>query len=299
VDKEKADPEYIYWYLQYLHQTGEMWKHQVQHTGVARFQYTRFADTHKIPLPPLSEQRAVSVVLAAFDDKIAINDRIATTTRKLAESQFQASIQAVDSLIYEVGEIADFLSRGVTPRYTDDLAQLMVLNQKCVRNGRIQFDAARRTMNDRVPAQKLLQDGDVLVNSTGFGTLGRVARWTHEQQCTVDSHVAIVRFNQAKVDPVCAGFAMLAAQPEIETLGEGSTGQTELSRARLGAVRLTMPNKKLAAGLQPKLNALEGSGDAALQESIALAELRDTLLPKLMSGEIRVREAEEMVAEVT
>jgi type I restriction enzyme, S subunit len=37
IDPRKAVPEYIYWYLQYLYESGEMWQHQVQHTGIARF----------------------------------------------------------------------------------------------------------------------------------------------------------------------------------------------------------------------------------------------------------------------
>jgi len=47
------------------------------------------------------------------------------------------------------------------------------------------------------------------------------------------------------------------------------------------------------------LDALESRGDSALEESDSLASLRDTLLPKLMSGEIRVREAEKVVEEMT
>src|SRR5437879_3411490 len=40
VDPRKAVPQYVYWYLQHLYASGQMEEHQVQHTGVARFQYT-------------------------------------------------------------------------------------------------------------------------------------------------------------------------------------------------------------------------------------------------------------------
>ncbi len=56
VDPAKANPGYVYWYLQHLYASGEMDKHQVQHTGVARFQYTKFAETERVPFPPLPEQ---------------------------------------------------------------------------------------------------------------------------------------------------------------------------------------------------------------------------------------------------
>ena len=55
VDPSKAVPHYVYWHLQYLYASGQMEEHQVQHTGVARFQYTRFAETEQIPLPAPDE----------------------------------------------------------------------------------------------------------------------------------------------------------------------------------------------------------------------------------------------------
>ena len=49
---DRANPAYIYWFLQHLYSIGEMEKHQVQHTGVARFQFTDFAANIEVPLPP-------------------------------------------------------------------------------------------------------------------------------------------------------------------------------------------------------------------------------------------------------
>jgi type I restriction enzyme, S subunit len=298
IDTTKADPRFIYWYLQDLHASGGMWEHQVQHTGVARFQYTRFASTHVIPLPSRRDQGLISGVLEALDDKIGVNDRLARTARRLAHAHLQAAVEFDDAGDVELSSIVKYLSRGVTPRYTEDESQLRILNQKCIRDGRVISGPSRRTLQDKVPAAKLLKLHDVLVNSTGIGTLGRVARWTKSEACTTDSHVTIVRFDEDKVDPVCAGFAMLRAEPEIEMLGEGSTGQTELSRAQLSALRITVPSRRRVAKLRPILDVLEMRGDAALEESLALAELRDTLLPKLMSGKIRVRDAERAVEDV-
>jgi type I restriction enzyme, S subunit len=251
-----------------------------------------------VRIPDIGEQRAVSAVVKAFDDKITINDALSSAARDLARARLHAAVESGDSDEAELSSIVEFLNRGVTPRYTEDDAQLRVLNQKCVRNGRVSFGPSRRTLADKVTAPKLLMVNDVLVNSTGMGTLGRVARWTKDEACTVDSHVTIVRFDEAKVDPVCAGLTMLEMESEIEALGEGSTGQTELSRAQLSALRITLPSRGRSAKLRPVLDALENRGDAALSESESLAKLRDTLLPKLMSGQIRVRDAEKVVEDV-
>jgi type I restriction enzyme S subunit len=263
--------------------------------------YLSLADQRRlrISLPSIFVQEAVAEVLGSLDGKIAVNEQIAETARQLARMHFRSVIQAGDAEKGELSLVVEFLGRGVAAHYSEDKSQLRLLNQKCIRDNRVSVTPSRRTVTDKVSNAKMLQMHDVLVNSTGVGTLGRVARWTKREACTVDSHVTIVRFDAAKVDPVCAGFAMLDAEPEIEALGEGSTGQTELSRAQLSALRIAVPSRDRVGTLRPLLDVLESRGDSALEESNSLAALRDTLLPKLMSGEIRVREAEKVVEEVT
>lgn len=252
-----------------------------------------------VKIPDPAEQRLISGVLRALDDKIATNHRIAETARMLALSRFGAAIRNCETEQHELTAISEVLSRGIAPRYTDDPTQLLVLNQKCIRNGRVSIAPSRRTQQKAVPSQKLLQPNDILVNSTGVGTLGRVAVWRDTRHATVDSHVTIVRIDPNKADPACVGFAMLAAQEVVASLGEGSTGQTELSRTRLGTLTLAIPDLTSARCLHPLLDSLEAQGETSLNESVALAELRDALLPKLMSGEIQVREAERIVEDAT
>ena len=87
---DRANPAYIYWFLQYLYTTGEMEKHQVQHTGIARFQFTDFAANIEVPLPPLSEQRAIAHILGTLDDKIELNRRMNETLEEMARALFKS-----------------------------------------------------------------------------------------------------------------------------------------------------------------------------------------------------------------
>lgn len=251
-----------------------------------------------LPWPGQHERDAIPYLLGALDDKIAINDRIAASSRQLGEAMFHSFLENSFEE-YELGKISTALIRGVAPRYTEDSEELLVLNQRCVRNGRVSLGQARRTVRERVSETKMLQRGDVLVNSTGVGTLGRVARWTGNVPCTVDSHVTIIRFEASQIDPVCAAFGLLVAQPEIERLGEGSTGQTELSRKKLGSFSVRIPDHQNCSKLRPVLESLEDHADSVLSENESLAQLRDTLLPKLMSGELRVKDAEKLVEDAT
>ncbi len=139
-------------------------------------------------------------------------------------------------------EVTQYISRGITPSYTESDG-MIVLNQKCIRDNVVSLTQARihNYHKKSVPAEKVLRQYDVLVNSTGVGTLGRTAQFFIKSQCvTVDSHVTIVRPSDS-VDPLFFGYAMKWREPEIEALAEGSTGQTELSRVRLGQA-ITIPD---------------------------------------------------------
>src|SRR6266540_5847882 len=96
--------------------------------------------------------------------------------------------------IKKLGEVCEFINRGISPKYIEQNG-LVVLNQKCVRNHKINFDVSR--MHDskakKVNQDRLIQVGDVLVNSTGTGTLGRVAQVKEKVEATIDSHITIVR----------------------------------------------------------------------------------------------------------
>ncbi|NLG54434.1 MAG: restriction endonuclease subunit S [Rhodococcus sp.] len=250
-----------------------------------------------VRLPPLSQQQAIAEVLAALDDKIAANRKLADTADALAAAIYLGAA-AESSEQRALSDVASLISRGVAPKYTEDESELTVLNQKCIRGQRISLAPARRTLGSKVQQPKRLQPNDVLVNSTGAGTLGRVARWTGDDDATVDSHVSIVRFDPDGIDPTCAGFALLHAQKTIEMMGEGSTGQTELSREQLSKLALRFITRDREAAVAEKLRALSTASAQALDESSRLAVIRDTLLPHLMSGSRTVRAVERQVEQV-
>ncbi|MBF0155226.1 MAG: nucleotidyltransferase domain-containing protein [Magnetococcales bacterium] len=143
-----------------------------------------------------------------------------------------------------LSSLCTYLNRGTTPAYID-IGGILVLNQKCVRDQRVNFALARRTDPQQKPvaAERIIQPLDILVNSTGIGTLGRVAQIRRlPETATVDSHVTLIRPNREVIDPLYLGLALRCFEPEIEALGEGSTGQTELSRSRLGTFLVSMPS---------------------------------------------------------
>ena len=136
----------------------------------------------------------------------------------------------------KLGEVCSFLNRGVSPKYLDE-GGICVLNQKCIRDHRVSYVLSRRhdKSSKAVSAERLIQLGDVLVNSTGTGTLGRVAqlRENPPEPTTVDSHVTIVRPKPKKFFSDFFGYMLIIIEEAIKQAGEGCGGQTELSRSVL------------------------------------------------------------------
>ena len=99
-------------------------------------------------------------------------------------------------------------------------------------------------MAKKVADERFLRAGDVLVNSTGTGTLGRVAqlRVGPAEPTTVDSHVTIVRPAPGLFCPEFFGYALVSIEGQIQAGGEGCGGQTELSRTKLAeGYRISFP----------------------------------------------------------
>ncbi len=135
-------------------------------------------------------------------------------------------------------ELVSYLAKGIPPKYAKGISDntIYVLNQKCNRDFKINYIYAR--LNDcskkKVSNEKYLKIYDVLINSTGVGTAGRVAQvFDLNTKTTVDGHMIIVRPDKSKIDPIYFGYALKRQQRLIESLAEGSTGQTEINRNRL------------------------------------------------------------------
>lgn len=149
-----------------------------------------------------------------------------------------------------LGEVTAFIAKGIPPKYTEEENEntIRVLNQKCNRNFEISYNESRihDCEKKKVPVDKMLRAGDVLINSTGTGTAGRVAQMVEVTvPTTIDGHMILIRPSE-ELDPIYYGYAVKSFQSQIEGLAEGSTGQTEINRRRLqDEVIIRYPSDKL------------------------------------------------------
>lgn len=296
VNTEQYDIDFVYYAMLILGKVLNY--HSKTSTAVPIVNKSTFSN-YEIACPPLSTQKKIGRVLSSLDDKIELNNRINENLEQQAQVIYRAWFcnflltdgnRPLSWLTATIGELTSLVVRGITPKYNDDTDQV-VLNQKCIRNHMIDLSPARHHLPKAIN-EKWLERGDLLINSTGEGTLGRVAQvWFTPENLTVDSHITIVRPKSTELQNYI-GLWGITHEVEIESLHTGSTGQTELPRERVKAMELPLPD----AGTLSKFNEIITPMTQCIvknqEENARLAALRDTLLPKLMSGELDVSEVE-------
>ena len=127
------------------------------------------------------------------------------------------------------------IKRGRSPKYADS-GCILSFAQKCnQKTGAINIGLALWIDDSTVSKyddDEYMRDGDIIINSTGTGTLGRVGIYHSSDNpagipMVPDSHVTVVRPAESIV-PQYVFFCLKAMQSELEELGEGSTNQKEL-----------------------------------------------------------------------
>jgi type I restriction enzyme S subunit len=254
-----------------------------------------------VKLPPLPIQRKIAAILSAYDDLIENNNRRVALLEKMGEELYREwfvrlrfpgheSTKIVKGVpegwtVASIGSVSNLVKRGVSPAY-DESSGLLVLNQKCIRNGKVSLGPARKH-SSKVPNEKFLQKYDVLVNSTGVGTLGRVAIFSAEiNSLTVDSHVTIARANSDKINSLYYASILCTKQEFFENLAIGATGQVELNKDGIERVEFLLPPNELQNQFGDQKEVLLQLIEKTQQKQATLTLSRDRLLTRLMSGKI-------------
>ena len=152
------------------------------------------------------------------------------------------------------------IRRGKSPKYSVS-SGIQVFAQKCnVKNGGIDMTLAKYldpTALKKYPVEEYLQDQDIIVNSTGNGTLGRIgvfrdANRIDESVIVPDSHVTVIRLLPSTNKNYLLNV-LRYYQPYLEKLGEGFTNQTELKPAVIANLFVPLPPQEEQIRIVDKL----------------------------------------------
>ena len=249
----------------------------------------------EISYPEKEVRNEIIRIADAISDKIRLNTAINENLEQQAQALFKAwfvdfepfgGVMPDDWIECILDSMCSLIIKGITPKYNEHSAQL-VINQKCVRNHQIDLSLARCHEPKKVN-EKWLQYGDIVVNSTGTGTLGRAAQVLFTpNNMTVDSHVTIIRTSKQEYI-YYLGLWVTSHEHDFEMLQTGSTGQTDLPRERLKQMQIVLPSDSILSSFSKVIKPIADIRIQKQQENQRLSALRDTLLPKLMNGEIDV-----------
>lgn len=293
-------PKYIYYQLRSPY-IGR-WLEQISIGATMPSINTGLLSGIEMYLPSLEIQRRIADILSAYDNLIENNRKQIKLLEEAAQRLYKEwfvdlrfpgheHTKIVDDVPEgweksTVSNISSILRRGISPKYNDQ-AELMVINQKCIRQTVVTFDEARR-QEKLFPEEMNLQDSDTVICSTGAGTLGRVGQiFGNYPQTTFDSHVTLVRAKSGFGKQYLFHF-LKCCQSYLMGMGKGSTNQLELSRRTIQDLEILIPLEEIGQMFESLVQSIHDKISAVNAEIDRLQSARDRLLPKLMSGEVEV-----------
>lgn len=154
-----------------------------------------------------------------------------------------------------LGDVLASCERGRQPNYAE--RGLPVINSQHVQNGYLLLGKDNRfaTPDDK---SLLIQSGDVLLNGTGVGTIGRVAPYLHPTPALPDNHVTILRPKEGiTLDPVflAVQLAGLVGQLQVQQYFKGSSGQIELYPQDIARFTIWLGTPEIQKAIRDKVDA--------------------------------------------
>lgn len=284
VNRSVADPLYVYYACsspEFLRQIED----RAISTGVPHINLGILGSL-RLRLPELAEQRAIAEVLGALDDKIAANTRLAATADELAQSILRSSL---DGTVAPLSEVAQLVMGSSPPGDTYNDSGIGVAFFQGVR------DFGVRTPTRRIwttSPTRLAEKGDILLSVRA--PVGRT-NFASETSC-IGRGVAAVRAKNGHQKTL---FHSLRAAPEVWSPFEAEgTVFGSVTRSQLERVLVPVVAGSEVDRVEFTLASIEGRVEAALEENMTLAATRDALLPALMSGKLRVRDAQSIVGDL-
>ena len=281
-DEQKSDVDYIYYTLTHFQK-------QLKHIGEGSVQDNINLGTFQnflFPIPEIKEQRNIAAVLSCLDSKIDLLHRQNSTLEALARTFFRQwfIIEPVDG--YEtkpLSTIANFLNGMACQKYPpkNDIDKLPVLKIRELSDG-ISDDSDWAT--SLVPPEYVVDAGDVIF---AWSASLMVKIWSGEK-CVLNQHLFKVTS-----DDYPKWFYYLWCKHHLdEFIGIAEAHATtmgHIKRGDLDEAKVLLPPRDELASMSAQMTPIIDKIIFNLKQLKSAEKLRDTLLPKLISGEVRVR----------
>jgi type I restriction enzyme S subunit len=254
--------------------------------------------TVKVPLPPIEEQKAIAQVLSSLDDKIDLLHRQNKTLEEMAQTLFrQWFIEEADER-WEEKPLSGFcikITKGTTPttlkkQFVESGINFIKVN--CIDdNGNYledKFNFIDDETNELLNRSKL-ESGDILYSIAG--TIGRISVVPEDiLPANVNQALAIIRINKDKINPNYIRYCLKDKNITFELHSKiVHAVQPNLSLGEISNTLIPFPDETTLNKFSLAVDPLEEKREQNKKQIKTLENMRDTLLPKLVSGEVRVK----------
>lgn len=250
-----------------------------------------------VTVPPIGVQQAIGSTLGALDDKIESNRHAVRLCATLARTVLDGSERRRVSDVATLAKGLSYKGAGLA----DHRGLSMVNLANFGRTGWLDRSSLKHYTGD-YKDRHIVRGGDLVIANTDLtqqrSVLGRPALVPPDiGPCLFTHHVYAVRFlnDEALALPLWAALNTLEFRDRAEGFATGTT-VASLPKDAVLDFEFSLPDHQTAVR---EAEEIIDRAWAAERESDTLAALRDALLPELLSGRLRVPEAEDLVAEVT
>ena len=276
VDESIALKEYLYYYFQINNL-------RYLDSGSAQSQIT-IADLKNVvvPIPPLDQQRKVVEILRRYDDKIEVNNKINDNLQQQAMALYASMFldnPALETTAATLKDIAD-ITMGQSPSgssYNED------------GNGEV-FYQGRAEFGYRFPTRRLYttepkrmaEAGDVLLSVRApVGDLN-----VAYERCCIGRGLGAIHGRNGYQSFVL--YTMFALRPQLDVYNGEGTVFGSINRNALNDMPIDIPSEDAITAFEATARPMDDMIRSNYEENCRLQELRDSLLPRLMSGEVDV-----------
>ena len=305
-DEDKVVPEFLYYYLKYAKPRLLKYSGSV-YTNISKSKFEDF----EIEIPgDINEQKRIADILSAFDEKIELNNRINQILEEMAQAIFKEwfvkfrfpgwqKVKFVDSEMGKIPEgwkvrmlpeIFDFREGPGIRHWQYTSSGCRFINIRLIKNNDIDVKLAN-FISEREAYGKykhfFLQERDMVVSTSG--TLGRTAI-VRKEHLPLLLNTSVIRFRPK--DGKSYGFMYQFLKSDyfrnkLSSMASGSA-QPNFGPVHLKQIEVLVPEKNILKAFNDLIDPIYKKIISNLSENQRLSALRDLLLPKLMSGEIRV-----------
>ena len=321
-NKDVLSPEFLKYTL--LSKEKKEYLLTLASAGATRNALTKsMIEDFEVSIPKVNEQRAIASILSALDDKIELNLQMNKTLEEMAMALYKhwfvdfgpfQNGEFVDSElgkipkgweVKSVGDVTEVVSKGTTPRKKDIDGldcKIPFLKVKDVSDDGLINESKLEIIPEEVHLKQLkrsiLKEDDILFSIAG--TIGRVSivpKTLDNANC--NQALAFIRLSnqyQINLTQIYYYFKSSEIQSQIDSsIVQGV--QANVSLTVIKDLKIVIAPNNLLMEFNLEVTQLFNLLQSNRVQNQTLTKLRDTLLPKLISGEVRVKDIEKTIAE--